>query len=110
VRALVTGGAGFIGSTLVRALLARGDEVRVLDDLSSGRAANLEGLAIDFRGGDVRDRAAVADAVDGVDVVFHEAAQVSVPRSVLDPEETRAINVDGTACVLAACEAARVRA
>jgi len=105
---LVTGGAGFIGSHLVRALLARGDRVRVLDDLSSGRLENLAGLDVDFVRGSIVDPSACDRACVGVNGVFHEAAQVSVPRSIEAPRESYAINVTGTLNVLEACRAARV--
>ncbi|MBL8861027.1 MAG: SDR family oxidoreductase [Planctomycetes bacterium] len=105
---LVTGGAGFVGSHIVRALLARGDRVRVLDDLSTGRLENLAGLELDLRRGSIVDPAACAAACTGVDGVFHEAAQVSVPRSVEDPRASYAVNVTGTLNVLEACRAARV--
>ena len=84
---LVTGGAGFIGSSIARALLARGDRVRVLDNFFSGRRENLADVAgdIELIEGDVRDAAAVARACAGVEVVFHEAAIPSVPRSLADP-------------------------
>jgi len=79
---LVTGGAGFIGSNIVEALLARGDRVRVLDNLSTGHLENLADFRdqIDFIEGDLVDPDAVAQAVDGVDCVFHQAALASVPR------------------------------
>lgn len=108
MRVLVTGGAGFIGSHLVRALLERGDRVRVVDDFSTGRESNLEGLPVDVVRGDVRDASAVALAVDGCEAVLHEAAEVSVPRSVEDPERARSINAGGTRVVLDACRAAGV--
>ena len=108
MRALVTGGAGFIGSHLVRALLARGDRVRVLDDFSSGTEARLASLggSLDIIRGDVRDAASVARAVAGTDLVVHLAAQVSVPRSVVEPLFTADVNVLGTLRVLEACRAA----
>jgi len=106
---LVTGGAGFIGSHLVRALLAQGDRVRVLDDLSTGRLENLAGLDVDFRQGSIVDPAACDAACVGVAGVFHEAAQVSVPRSVQAPRESYQINVAGTLNVLEACRAAGVK-
>ncbi len=109
MRALVTGGAGFIGSNLVDALLARGDEVTVLDNLSTGRIANLEDARA--RGAelveqDIRDAAAVAKLFERVrpDVVFHLAAQIDVRRSVADPVFDARVNVEGTINVL---EAAR---
>ena len=107
MESLVTGGAGFIGSHLVEALVERGDAVRVLDDFSTGRMANLGRVAskIDVIRGDIRDRATVREAANGVDTVFHQAALVSVPLSVADPATNHAINVDGTFNLL---EAARL--
>lgn len=109
MRAIVTGGAGFIGSNLVDGLLARGDEVTVVDDLSTGRRENLGGAGA--RGAelvelDVRDAAALADVAERVrpDVVFHLAAQIDVRRSAADPAVDARINVEGTINVL---EAAR---
>jgi len=102
---LVTGGAGFIGSHLVEALLERGDNVRVLDNLSTGKRENLTGLGdgrpqlgrdFEFIEGDVRDAAVVNDAVSGTDAVLHQAALGSVPRSVADPKTTQQVNADGT--------------
>lgn len=106
---LVTGGAGFIGSHLVRALLARGDRVRVLDDLSTGRVDNLAGLDVELVRASIVDAAACDAACVGVTGVFHEAAQVSVPRSVEAPRESYQINVAGTLNVLEACRAAGVK-
>jgi UDP-glucose 4-epimerase len=110
MRALVTGGAGFIGSNLVDGLLARGDEVVVVDDLSTGRRRNLEpGLAagVTLVEADIRDRAALEELVgrERPEVIFHLAAQIDVRRSVADPAFDASINVGGTANVL---EAARV--
>ncbi len=106
---LVTGGSGFIGSHIVRALLARGDRVRVLDDLSSGRAENLAGLDVEFLHGSIVDAATCDVACAGIQGVFHQAAQVSVPRSVQAPRESYAINVAGTLNVLESCRAAGAR-
>jgi UDP-glucose 4-epimerase len=100
--ALVTGGAGFIGSNLVRALLARGDEVRVLDNFSTGHASNLDGLDVELVEGDLRSYERVATAVAGAEVVFHQAALPSVPRSIQDPLTSNAVNVEGTLNVLLA--------
>jgi UDP-glucose 4-epimerase len=102
IDALVTGGAGFIGSSLVEALVRGGGRVRVLDDFSSGSRANLVplGSAVEVVEGDVRDRAAVRRAVAGTRVVFHEAALVSVPQSIADPAATHAVNVEGTRTLL----------
>lgn len=109
MQALVTGGAGFIGSNLSRALLARGDDVRVLDDLSTGRKENLDGVAVDLVVGSVEDPDTVAAAVEGVEVVFHQAALPSVKRSVEDPIRTHAVNATGTLNVLDAARRAGVR-
>jgi UDP-glucose 4-epimerase len=107
---VVTGGAGFIGSNLVHALLARGDRVRVFDDLSSGRAVNLEDVRSDIEvmDGDVRDVGSVARAIDGAAVVFHQAAIPSVARSVADPMSSNDVNVTGTLNVLVAARDAAV--
>lgn len=108
---LVTGGAGFIGSHLAEALVRRGDRVRVLDNLSTGFLANLESVfdRIEFIEGDVADPACVAEAVRGVDCVFHQAALASVPRSMEYPLETNAACVTGTVALLDAARRAGVR-
>lgn len=97
-RWLVTGGAGFIGSHLVETLVARGEQVRVLDNFSTGRWENLSAVRdqIEVVEGDVRDPLAVQQAVDGVEVVAHLAAIVSVERSLQNPQETVEVNVGGT--------------
>jgi len=107
---LVTGGAGFIGSHIAAALAARGDRVRVLDDLSSGRPENLAdlGAALEFVRGSVCDLAACRAAVAGVAGIFHEAAQVSAPRSIEDPLASYQVNVTGTLNLLEAARAAKV--
>lgn len=105
---LVTGGAGFVGSHLVEALVERGDRVRVLDNVSTGRKENLAGVwhQIEFAQGDITDVAAVQKAVAGVDFIFHQAALASVPRSVDAPLETHAACTTGTLNLLdAACKA-----
>jgi UDP-glucose 4-epimerase len=109
-RCLVTGGAGFIGSNLVRELLERGFEVRVLDDLSTGRRENLDDVAADveLRTGDLRDPGAVRDAVDGVDRIFHQGAIPSVIRSIQDPVASHEANATGTLNVLVAARDAGV--
>jgi nucleoside-diphosphate-sugar epimerase len=101
---LVTGGAGFIGSSLARSLAGDGHAVRVLDDFSTGRKENLAGVEGDLEvlEGDVRDPAAVARAVAGAEVVHHLAALPSVARSVADPRASHQVNVDGTLNVLLA--------
>jgi UDP-glucose 4-epimerase len=112
---LVTGGAGFIGSHLCAALLARGDRVRVLDDLSTGRRENLAEVApgsdgaLELRRAGLDDQAALDDACEGVAGVFHEAAQVSVPLSVAEPVRSYEINALGTLRLLEACRRRGVR-
>jgi nucleoside-diphosphate-sugar epimerase len=114
---LVTGGAGFIGSNLVEAILLNGDGVRVLDDFSTGRRENLrdaEAWARTGSGrfelieGDIRDAAICREAVAGVEFVLHEAAIPSVQRSVMDPVTTNAVNVSGTLNLLVAARDAGV--
>jgi UDP-glucose 4-epimerase len=104
VRYLVTGGAGFIGSNLVAALTAAGERVRVLDNLETGRWEHLDGIPqqgqIEKLKGDIRDPAAVARAAEGVEIIFHEAALGSVPRSVDTPIESDHVNTGGTVTVL----------
>ncbi len=108
---LVTGGAGFIGSHLVEALLERGGAVRVLDDFSTGSPANLEGVRdrVEVIDGDITDLETVQAAMRGVEVVFHQAALASVPRSVADPLATHRACVNGTLHVLLAARDAGVR-
>ncbi len=103
-RVLVTGGGGFIGSNLVSALLERGDRVRVLDNFSTGRRTNLAPLLdeIEVVEGDLRSYERVHTAVRGVEVVFHQGALGSVPRSVQDPLTSTAVNIEGTLNVLLA--------
>ncbi len=108
-RALVTGGAGFIGSNLVRALLDRGDEVRVLDNFSTGNRANLDGLDVEIAEGELRSYERVHNAVRGSEVVYHLGALGSVPRSVQDPLTSSAVNVEGTLNVLLAARDEGVR-
>ena len=109
MRALVTGGAGFIGSNLVRALLGRGDDVRVLDNFSTGARENLAGLDVHVVEGELRSYERVHNAVRGVDVVFHLGALGSVPRSVQDPLTSSAVNIEGTLNVLLAARDEGVR-
>ncbi|HXX70799.1 MAG TPA: SDR family oxidoreductase [Candidatus Acidoferrum sp.] len=111
MRYLITGGAGFIGSNIVDELVRRGEQVAVLDDLSSGKEANLERVRnkIAFHLGSVTDLAAVEEASQGADYVIHLAARTSVPRSVIDPLGTNRVNIDGTLNVLVASRDAKVR-
>lgn len=99
MRILITGGAGFIGSHIAEHFNGKA-EIRVLDNLRSGYLHNLEGLDVEFIRGDVRDRAAVAKAVEGCDYVFHLAAMISVPESMFKMEECVDINVNGLLTVL----------
>ncbi|MEM7335606.1 MAG: SDR family oxidoreductase [Chloroflexota bacterium] len=105
MKILVTGGAGFIGSHLVEALLAKGHQIRVLDDLSSGHLDNLLGLNVDFVEGSVSDYECVQEVMRDIELVYHQAALVSVPKSVENPALNHAVNVTGTFNVF---EAARV--
>jgi UDP-glucose 4-epimerase len=113
---LVTGGAGFIGSHIVSALLAQDSSVRVLDNFSTGRRENIEELTRRFDGkqlevmeGDLRDASRVGEAVRGVEVIFHEAAFVSVPQSMDEPQECFDVNLTGTSLLFDAARKAGVR-
>jgi nucleoside-diphosphate-sugar epimerase len=112
---LVTGGAGFIGSHMTETLLKEGHRVRVLDNFSSGRRETIEFLKAAFASsleiieGDIRDRKTCDQAVSGLDYVFHQAAQVSVPRSIIDPETTQEVNIRGTLNVLQASKKAGIK-
>jgi UDP-glucose 4-epimerase len=108
---LVTGGAGFIGSHIVEALVSRGESVRVLDNLTTGRLENLHGVKeeVEFIEGDLRDLATVRRVMEGIEYVFHHAALASVPLSVEDPLTTHAVNATGTLNILFAARDAGVR-
>jgi len=109
--ALVTGGAGFIGSHIASALVAGGARVRILDDLSTGHRENVEEIGgdIDFVQGSVADEALLRRVLEGVELVFHEAAIPSVPRSVDNPRQTHTASVDGTFSLLVAAREKKVR-
>jgi nucleoside-diphosphate-sugar epimerase len=111
MKALVTGGAGFIGSHIAERLVSDGHEVAVLDNFSSGKRHNLKGFEgdIEVLEGDIRDAGRVREAVEGRDLVFHEAAIVSVPYSVEHPLETHDVNILGTLRLLQAAREAGVR-
>ena len=108
---MVTGGAGFIGSSMVREILRRGERVRVLDNFATGHRSNLAEIfdRIELCEADVTDLACLSSACEGADYVLHLAALASVPRSVQDPLTTHRVNVDGTLNVLLAARDAKVR-
>jgi nucleoside-diphosphate-sugar epimerase len=108
---LVTGAAGFIGSNIVEELVRRGERVRALDNLSTGKRSNIEPFLgnIDFVEGDITDSSVVAEAMQGVDYVLHQAALPSVPRSVADPLVSHEINATGTLKMLLAARDAGVK-
>jgi len=113
---LVTGGAGFIGSHIVHTLLEQGASVRVLDNFSTGKRENLEGLIRQFNGnqfevfdGDLRDASRVEEAVRGIEIIFHEAAFVSVPQSMEEPQTCFDVNITGTSMLFDAARRAGVR-
>lgn len=116
MEALVTGGAGFIGSHIVETLLGQGHHVRVLDNFSTGKRENIAGLARQFKEahleileGDVREASVVEQAVRGAEVIFHEAAFVSVPQSMAEPQTCFDVNISGTSLLFEAARRAGVR-
>jgi nucleoside-diphosphate-sugar epimerase len=108
---LVTGGAGFIGSHIVEELLKRGEKVRVIDNLSTGKIENISNFLkkIEFLEADLRDMDMVQKAVRGGDYILHQAAIPSVPRSIIDPISSNSVNVDGTLNLLIAAKEAKVK-
>ena len=113
---LVTGGAGFIGSHIVQTLLEQGASVRVFDNFNTGKRENLEGLTRQFNGnrfevleGDIRDASLVEEAVRGVEVIFHQAAFVSVPQSMQEPQTCFDVNIKGTSLLFDTARKAGVR-
>ena len=108
---LITGIGGFIGSSIARTLLARGESVRGVDNFSTGKTENLDEIAdqIDFHEYDITDLEAMRQACQGVDFVLHQAAIPSVPKSVVDPLGSNCANVDGTVNVLVAARDAKVK-
>jgi UDP-glucose 4-epimerase len=108
---LITGGAGFIGSNIVEELLRRGESVRVLDNFSTGKRENIAKILgnIELIEGDIRSYHVVREAVDGVDVILHQAALPSVPRSIKDPITSNEVNVTGTLNILTSAKDAKVR-
>ena len=111
-RYVITGGAGFIGSHIAEALMARGESVRIFDNLSTGKEANiahLSGDTVEFVNGDLRDADAVRAAIAGAEVVFHQGALASVPRSIAEPVASLETNINGTLNVLLAARESGVR-
>lgn len=106
---LITGGAGFIGSHISRTLLQQGANVRILDNFSSGKRENLQDLDVEILEGDLRDESKVKEAVSGVDIIFHEAAFVSVPESMEKPQECFDVNITGTSILFEAARKADVK-
>jgi len=111
MRYLITGGAGFIGSNIGSILAEKGEQVRILDNFSSGKRENIESLpgSVDVIDGDIRDHWTTVQAVREIDYVLHQAALPSVPRSVNNPLTTNAVNIDGTLNVLEAARQAGVK-
>jgi UDP-glucose 4-epimerase len=106
---LITGGAGFIGSHIARALLEQNADVRILDNFSSGKRDNLKNLDVEILEGDLRDASTVTKVVQGVEIIFHEAAFVSVPESMEKPQECFDVNITGTSILFEAARKAGVK-
>jgi len=111
MRYLITGGGGFIGSNIAAALIKKGEQVRIIDNFSTGRKVNLAEIAdkIELIEGDIRDFWTVREAVEGVDYILHQAALPSVPRSINNPLTSNVVNVDGTLHILEAAKKAKVK-
>ena len=108
---LVTGGAGFIGSNIAHELIKRGEQVRIIDNFSTGFRSNLTEIqdSIELIDGDIRDFWTVREAVEGIDYILHQAALPSVPRSIANPLTSNNVNVDGTLNLLEAARMANVK-
>jgi len=110
---LITGGAGFIGPKLAEQLIRQGEMLRIFDNLSTGSLSNISGLVktggVEFINGDIRDAKAVAGVAKGCDLIYHLAAQSSVPVSTKDPRLDMSINIDGTFNILEAAKAGSAR-
>jgi UDP-glucose 4-epimerase len=106
---LISGGAGFIGSHIAGALVGQGADVRILDNFSSGKREYLKGLDVEIFEGDLRDASFVAEAVRGIEIIFHEAAFVSVPESMEKPQECFDVNITGTSNLFEAARKAAVK-
>jgi len=106
---LITGGAGFIGSHIANTLLQNGKQVRIFDNFSSGKRENLQGLDVEIIEGDLRNDDDVNKAVKGIDIIFHEAAFVSVPESMEKPQECLDVNVTGTSKLFEAARRSGVK-
>jgi len=106
---LISGGAGFIGSHLVRGCLKQGDKVRVFDNFSTGKWENLSGCEVEIIEGDLRDAKSVERAVQDVEIIYHHAAFISVPLSLKDPQTCFAVNVEGTLNLFEAARQAKVQ-
>ena len=108
---LITGGAGFIGSNIAHDLIKRGEQVRIIDNFSTGLKSNITDIwdSIELIDGDIRDFWTIRDAVEGIDYVLHQAALPSVPRSISNPLTSNSVNVDGTLNILEASRMANVR-
>lgn len=108
MRVLITGGAGFIGSNLARVMVEAGHQVAIIDDLSTGHVDNLDGIDVDFHQASILDEAALDEATGGQDSIVHLAALGSVPRSIMNPSATHAVNATGTLRVLESARRSKI--